>query len=161
MCIRDSLKIADGAEVRENEFDGFFVANIDASRGSTGSPVLDAETMLVEGILVRGDDELVLQDGCWASQRCGDNNCRGEDVTRSSEFQHLVPPDRESVIYEVWLGPCGNLAKVGETRATSWEIRERLEGATPYCWRIVARNECGRRDSTSLFGLMSTGLHCV
>ncbi len=138
------LKIADGAEVRENEFDGFFVANIDASRGSTGSPVLDAETMLVEGILVRGDDELVLQDGCWASQRCGDNNCRGEDVTRSSEFQHLVPPDRESVIYEVWLGPCGNLAKVGETRATSWEIRERLEGATPYCWRIVARNECGR-----------------
>ena len=138
------LKIADGAEVRENEFEGFFVANIDASRGSTGSPVLDAETMLVEGILVRGDDDLVLQDGCWVTQRCGDNNCRGEDVTRSSEFQHLVPPDLESVIYEVWFGPCGDLVKIGETRATSWELQDRLDGATPYCWRIVARNECGR-----------------
>ena len=98
----------------------------------------------MEGIFVRGDDDLVLQGGCWVSQRCGDNNCRGEDVTRSSEFQHLVPPDLESVIYEVWFGPCGELVKVGETRATSWEIRERLDGATPYCWRIVARNECGR-----------------
>lgn len=138
------LKIADGAEVRDNDFEGFFVANIDASRGSTGSPVLDAQTMMVEGILVRGEDDLILQDGCWVTRRCGDDRCRGEDVTRSSEFQHLVPPDRESVTFEVWLGPCGELVKVGETRATSWEIEERLAGAAHYCWRIVARNECGR-----------------
>ena len=139
------LKIADGAEVRDNDFEGFFVANIDASRGSTGSPVLDAQTMLVEGILVRGEVDIEVQGGCWVTRRCGDNSCRGEDVTRSAEFQHLVPPDLESVIYEVWFGPClGDLVKVGETRATSWVIEERLDGATFYCWRIVARNECGR-----------------
>ena len=157
------LKISDGAEVRNNDQEGFFIANIDAAyggpgRGSSGSPVLDAQTMMVEGILVRGEEDLIEQGGCYVTRRCADNVCRGEDVTRSVEFQHLVPPDLKSVIYEVWLGSCGGLTKLGETRATSWVLEERLDRATPYCWKIVARNECGRVFGPSWSFVTSTAI---
>ena len=143
------LKVSDGAVVRDARQPEIFVASIDAAyggpgRGSSGSPVLDARTLLVEGILVRGEEDVIEENGCFVSLRCGDEVCRGEDVTRAAEFQHLVPPNLDNVIYEVWMGSCGGLTKIGETSSTSWELEERLDRATPYCWRIVARNECGR-----------------
>ena len=111
-----------------------------------------------EGILVRGEEDLIEQGGCYVTRRCADSVCRGEDVTRSVEFQHLVPPDLESVIYEVWLGSCGGLTKLGETRTTNWVIEERLDRATPYCWKIVARNECGRVFGPSWSFVTSTAI---
>ena len=138
------IKVDAGARVRDNSAEDFFVASIDSSRGSAGAPIFDRETLRVEGIVVRGEDDTVLEGDCFVSRRCGENACRGQDVTRATEFQHLVPADLETVVFEVWFGVgCGNLVMVGETAETSFSLPDRLERNTIYCWRIGARNECG------------------
>jgi hypothetical protein len=50
----------------------------------------------IEGILVRGEtDFIVTEIGCRKSNVCPQNDpnlvCRGEDCTRSTEFEDLVP----------------------------------------------------------------------
>lgn len=84
------LKIADGAKVRRLEADkGYFVANLDTYGGNSGSPVLNMSTYEVEGILVRGERDYVLNEEgdqlCYMSNVCPDDQCRGEDVTIISE----------------------------------------------------------------------------
>ncbi len=78
------LKVAIGAKVRENLHPFYFNANLDTFQGNSGSAVFNAETGFVEGILVRGDEDFVpnYEKGCIEINRCADNKCRGEDVTR-------------------------------------------------------------------------------
>jgi V8-like Glu-specific endopeptidase len=77
------LKIAPGANVRSNTATKYFVANLDSYGGNSGSPVFDALTGVVEGILVRGEaDYVTTSAGCYISKVCSDTGCRGEDVTR-------------------------------------------------------------------------------
>lgn len=86
-------KFAGGAKVRSNLLDGFFVANLDTYGGNSGSPVFNSEHM-VEGILVRGETDFVLQSTCNVSLVCPDTGCRGEDCTRTTKFQQLVPQQK-------------------------------------------------------------------
>lgn len=75
------LKIADDGEVRRLE-KHFFVTNLDTYHGNSGSPVLNTATGIVEGILVRGDDDFVkTAEGCQVSKTCSATGCRGEDVS--------------------------------------------------------------------------------
>jgi V8-like Glu-specific endopeptidase len=85
-------KFADGAYVRDNRFRAFFVTNLDAYPGNSGSPVFNSTTHEVEGILVRGDGdgELVKQGDCFVSRVCPDDGCGGEDSTRTTEFVEYV-----------------------------------------------------------------------
>ena len=53
------LKYADGARVFETE-DVYFSTNLDTFGGNSGSPVFNAETFEVAGILVRGDTDYVM-----------------------------------------------------------------------------------------------------
>ena len=85
------VKVAGDANVRDNTKDPFFVANLDTYGGNSGSPVFNSTTHDVEGILVRGDTDFVPVDGCFVSQVCPSQGCRGEDCTRVSEFLSLVP----------------------------------------------------------------------
>ncbi len=75
-------KIADGANVRSLQ-GKFFVANLDTFGGNSGSAVFNVETEEVEGILVRGETDYVLNStlGCQVSNVCAVDGCRGEDVT--------------------------------------------------------------------------------
>lgn len=75
------MKVAGGANVR-HQASGYFVANLDTYGGNSGSAVFNADTGLVEGILVRGEGDFVVKDGCRVSNVCENNACRGEDVTR-------------------------------------------------------------------------------
>lgn len=86
-------KFADGANVRDNNPTTHFVANLDTFGGNSGSPVFNANTHEVEGILVRGENDFVLINGCARSQVCPSTGCRGEDVTRVSEFLDKVPKE--------------------------------------------------------------------
>lgn len=81
------LKISDGAVVRGNTNPYFFVANLDTYGGNSGSAVFDSNTGLVEGILVRGEQDYVYDyaQGCSVSKVCDMNGCRGEDVTRITQ----------------------------------------------------------------------------
>ncbi len=77
-------KVADGAWVRSNHHPHFFQANLDSFQGNSGSAVFNEKTGLVEGILVRGEQDFVVDYGksCIKSVKCTNDNCRGEDVMR-------------------------------------------------------------------------------
>ncbi|VVP60372.1 hypothetical protein PS850_06196 [Pseudomonas fluorescens] len=75
-------KIAGNAEIRGNTAPSHFVANLDTFGGNSGSPVFNALTNEVEGILVRGDTDFVPLGDCYASLICPLIGCRGEDCAR-------------------------------------------------------------------------------
>lgn len=85
-------KISDGANVRTNDVAEFFVANLDAYGGNSGSAVINETTGKVEGILVRGERDYWRwppQHHCMMSLECEDDKCRGEDVTRMTHVRGL------------------------------------------------------------------------
>lgn len=79
-------KVADGAFVRKNDNPNFFQANLDTFGGNSGSAVFNAHTGLVEGILVRGENDYesdsVDEKNCMRVKRCAMDECRGEDVQK-------------------------------------------------------------------------------
>jgi hypothetical protein len=81
-------KVAGGGYIRENDAENFFVTNLDTFYGSSGSPVIDHETGVVEGVLVRGGDDFEFdhQKECFRPLVCKENDCRGEDVLRTTVF---------------------------------------------------------------------------
>jgi hypothetical protein len=85
------LKIAGGAQVRDSSNDGFFVANLDTYGGNSGSAVFNAQTGLVEGILVRGEQDYVQKGDCRVSNVCPADGCRGEDVTKIANVADKIP----------------------------------------------------------------------
>lgn len=86
------LKVAAGANVRDNSHPFFFSANLDTFQGNSGSAVFNAETGVVEGILVRGETDYVLDDErmCITSNKCEDDSCRGEDVSRLDSIPEIA-----------------------------------------------------------------------
>ncbi len=89
-------KIAGGAKVRSVQA-GFFVANLDTYGGNSGSAVFNLSNGVIEGILVRGDNDFVSQGSCMVSNRCTDAGCRGEDVTRLDVLARLIPDNTTPV----------------------------------------------------------------
>lgn len=79
-------KIAGGATVRDASPKGYYVANLDTYGGNSGSAVFNARTGVIEGILVRGENDYVYKNGCRVSNVCATNGCRGEDVTKLSSI---------------------------------------------------------------------------
>lgn len=75
-------KIAGNAEIRVNTAPTHFVANLDTFGGNSGSPVFNALSHEVEGILVRGDTDFVPLGDCYASLICPITGCRGEECAR-------------------------------------------------------------------------------
>jgi hypothetical protein len=84
-------KYAPGAQVRDNTPKAFFVANLDTYGGNSGSPVFNGTNQKVEGILVRGENDFVNKGSCFVSLVCPSTGCRGEDVTRATEWGSQVP----------------------------------------------------------------------
>ncbi len=77
-------KIAPRAKVRRNNDPIFFTTNLDTFGGNSGSPVFDLRTGVVEGILVRGENDYVRDSRrpCMRVNNCKGDECMGEDVTR-------------------------------------------------------------------------------
>lgn len=86
-------KIAGGATVRNTTRNGYFVANTDSYGGNSGSAVFNAETGLIEGILVRGETDFEVRpgDSCTQSKVCTNQGCRGEDITNISVVSSFIP----------------------------------------------------------------------
>jgi hypothetical protein len=89
-----STKVAAGAVVRESSSDIFFSTNTDSFGGNSGSAVINASTGVVEGILVRGDQDYDVIDGpdgnrCRVERECPNNGCAGEDVTRMTAVEGI------------------------------------------------------------------------
>ncbi|MEW5906224.1 MAG: serine protease [Elusimicrobiota bacterium] len=84
-------KIAGGATVRNINKPGYFIANLDTYGGNSGSAVFNAKTHVIEGILVRGENDYVWKGNCRVSNVCTDDGCRGEDVTKLSAMTAQIP----------------------------------------------------------------------
>ena len=86
------LKIAAGSNVRKNMHPGFFVANLDTFQGNSGSAVFNADTGVVEGILVRGEEDYRFSParGCIEAYSCEESSCRGEDVSRIQSIPEVA-----------------------------------------------------------------------
>jgi len=86
------LKYAPGAKVRGFD-DSFFIADLDTYMGSSGSPVFNADTHELIGIVVQGD----LRDFRWMGTGWGsiiyprrEIDCKGPHCTKVSEFKDFV-----------------------------------------------------------------------
>jgi hypothetical protein len=84
------IKVTLNAKVYNNRFSNYFVINSDTYQGNSGSPVFNSADHTVEGILVRGEKDFryVRLSSCYGSVRCPKDigTCRGEDVSRVSQF---------------------------------------------------------------------------
>ena len=86
------LKVADGASVRDFSKIGYFVADLDTFGGNSGSPVFNAATRKIEGILVRGDTDFEDSPaGCTTMATYDQTGGRGEDVTKISSLSSFIP----------------------------------------------------------------------
>ncbi len=85
------LKITAAADMRDNSNPIFFRTNADTYGGNSGSVVVDSRTGIVEGILVRGDQDYEQSpiDSCLISVRRNQDGGRGEDVTRITNIKIL------------------------------------------------------------------------
>lgn len=87
--------VTEGAWVRvgQNDHPYYFRSNLDTFGGNSGSAVFNAESGLVEGILVRGENDYDFDSeaGCYRPFKCENDDCRGEDVTRITVIEELVP----------------------------------------------------------------------
>jgi V8-like Glu-specific endopeptidase len=86
------LKVAGGATVRDFSKVGYFVADLDTFGGNSGSPVFNTRTKLIEGILVRGDEDFIDSPaGCTTMATYAQTAGRGEDVTKISAISASIP----------------------------------------------------------------------
>lgn len=86
-------KLADDASVRR-QFGAYFNSNLDTYGGNSGSPVFDAQTLEVLGILVRGENDYDHTMGCGHSKVCEMSSCRGEDVTNISYIREALNQEK-------------------------------------------------------------------
>ena len=84
-------KVTTGGKVRSIANSEYLVASVDTYGGNSGSAVFNANTGLIEGILVRGEQDFVNQGNCTVSNVCTEDSCRGEDITRISMARPYIP----------------------------------------------------------------------
>lgn len=83
-------KVTDNAFIREI-FDNYIKIDSDSYAGNSGSPVINKRTGLVEGILIRGEEDFVYDKtrACLKTIKCESDECRGEDFTKLSAIPGL------------------------------------------------------------------------
>lgn len=87
------IKMADHAAVRKVSPSGYFVTDLDAFGGNSGSPVFSVKTGLIEGILSRGAGDFQKDPAnCIRIAQVPQEEGRGEDVTSIFFVGRDIPP---------------------------------------------------------------------
>jgi len=84
-------KYVPNAIVRSNNLVPYFISTLDTYIHDSGSPVFNAETGYIEGILVRGEPDFVAQGSCKVSKRCKETECLGQSVNRLEQAIPFIP----------------------------------------------------------------------
>ena len=82
------LVLSQKTSILENLQSHIFKTPLDSFEGNSGSPVINAKTFLVEGILISGQEDLV-QDSEKLCYRNKEHTSGGEVVFRASELPSL------------------------------------------------------------------------
>lgn len=88
-------KVADNGFIIDDSSELTFVTNLDSMMGNSGSPVINKSSGLVEGILVRGEEDFVWDEDCQRSRVCKTGECSGESVIRIITIGELFPQYKE------------------------------------------------------------------
>jgi len=86
------VKVSPNAVIKDaNEKASYFYATTDSFGGNSGSPVINSDTGLVEGILVRGEEDYHFEKRrgkkCLVPTVCSEENkCAGEETTKISNI---------------------------------------------------------------------------
>ena len=122
------LKIAFGAQttVRDQGPAGYFTANLDTYGGNSGSPVFNAATGVVEGILVRGETDFVIQGGCFVSNQLPDSQGAEAASKTTSFMQYIVVPLDTVYVDFSWGG-----VETGEVSTPYNTVADGLAGVNP------------------------------
>jgi subtilisin-like proprotein convertase family protein len=139
-------KYAAGATVRDNSESAYFQANLDTFGGNSGSPVLNANTFQVEGVLVRGQQDFVQDGSCDRSYVCPDTGCPfWESVTRATEFAELVPVQSYDVYLDTNDPPVQLLCSdINVPVCDGLGSPTSLNPCTTYYWQVMTTNWCGQ-----------------
>lgn len=85
------LKVADNARVRKVGVDSF-ISDLDTFGGNSGSPVFNARTGLIAGVLIAGGQDLAVKDEvCVISYVTGQDEGDGEWAASASQFSSFIP----------------------------------------------------------------------
>lgn len=87
------LKIADGGKVTYNSLKETFSTTLDTFHGNSGSPVFDAKTGMVEGILVQGKTDYIPSDkkdpnSCLIVNQCDNDAKKCQAPTEGGSVAH-------------------------------------------------------------------------
>jgi V8-like Glu-specific endopeptidase len=85
------VKYAGNATVLDSAPKEYFRSNLDTFGGNSGSPIFNANTGIVEGVLVRGGPDYRSSGSCNVAVVCPTTGCDGEDGTRTTEFCQYLP----------------------------------------------------------------------
>jgi len=96
------VKVAGDAGVRDAGKRAFFTTDLDTFGGNSGSAVFNVSTNKIEGILVRGGTDFVDSPaGCKVQLKSGQNEGKGEAVTKMSMLEKYIPEIGSSKAAEV------------------------------------------------------------
>ena len=116
-------KIAFGSATRvvSNSETSYFVANLDTYGGNSGSPVFNAATGVVEGILVRGNTDFLTNGGCFVSNVLPDSTADAEEVSKAPTFASFVPElaGEGSLLLNATSHPCNSTLGITLTDANA------------------------------------------
>ncbi len=96
-----SQKVGLNGKVRDNSHPEYFSSNLDTFSGNSGSPIFDLKSGMIEGILVRGEEDYTFNNkrNCYEAKQCADDSCDGEDITRITNV--LIPQMEDSIFTKV------------------------------------------------------------
>ncbi len=79
------LKVVDGAQVQKVD-ESFFMADTDTFDGNSGSAVMNAQSLEVVGVLVRGDPDFIQDEKlpCQRIRKCQSSLCHFDEATKIS-----------------------------------------------------------------------------
>lgn len=91
-------------EIPDRNHPFHFVTALDSFAGNSGSPVFNADTLLIEGIMTMGELDFIQDEtqGCYRTYKCTETACRGEDVTAIANALPFLPnPPRQLILSKV------------------------------------------------------------
>lgn len=125
------IKYADNAWVQDNSASEYFLANLDTHFGNSGSPVFNADTFEIEGLLVSGLSDFETVGSCDRSIVYPDTP-GGEQCTRTTQFSDQIP------VFDVFLGTEHNqLALVCSEVPYPWCPVGPLNCGKNYYWQVI------------------------
>jgi hypothetical protein len=131
-----------GGVVKDNSTFTYFQSNLDTYAGSSGSVVLNLNTMTVEGFVARSLSDFIRDQngGCDRSNVLSNDNWDWVDVTRITALSPLI------YSYDVYLGTTAtNLELIQSASAVTMFEPEILQPMTKYYWQIIAHGPSGEK----------------